>query len=189
MDYSSGGMSSITNTVTGLTLNWTHCANRLRYAESDILHILDCDYPDQVVNDEAEVIAAKSPIDGERASVDVDMCFTQALIANLRRVSDGTVSAANLHGRLMRGTHGMDLRGTPFYAEKWRRTSCVLQRMQGHGQPDKGKLHAPIGDDDTRILVGVTLHETMSLVEIYELEYWLREQLLLMRICRMRTSS
>jgi hypothetical protein len=177
MDYSSGRMSSITNSVTGPTLNWTHYAHRLTYTKADVLHILDCDYPDQVVNGDAEVIAASSPMDVEQTGVDADMCFTQALIANLRRVSDGTVTAANLHGRLMRGTHGMNLRGTPFYAERWRRKSCVLQRMQGHGQLDKGKLHAPIGDDATRILVGVTLHETISLDEIYELKYWLREQL------------
>jgi hypothetical protein len=176
-ETSSGALNSTGDALVEPTVNWTHSVSGLDFAQADVLHILDCCYADQAATGSAEVLAATSAV--EKAGSDLDTSFTKALITELQRSSTGIMSAARLHGELMRSKDDTSLLATPYYAERTGRASCTLRRMQAHGQyhgksvvpGSQGKRKAKT--DETRIIVGVTVKETLGRRDVDGIKKWL----------------
>jgi hypothetical protein len=75
----------------------------------------------------------------------------------------GVMTAANLHGRLMRKSGA----GAPFYKERWNRKSCVLRRLDDASMQSKSEDGSREGK---RILVGVAVQEDL---DVQTLTTWL----------------
>jgi hypothetical protein len=129
------------------TVDWTLCTSGLQRAGADVLHLLDCDFPVQVADTCAEIIAVS-------VTGGLETGFTRALIEELE--ANATVmTAANLHARLMRRGGAVAL----FYKERWGRESCVLRRL------DDACVQSEREDgtrEGKRILVGVAVQENLD---------------------------
>jgi hypothetical protein len=154
------GAVNNTGALEGATANWTSSTSSLQVVEADVLHILDCCYAAQASKGFAEVLAATSAT--ELAGSDIDTSFTKALINELKAASSHIVTAAQIHGRLMRGMKPNGLQYTPYHAARDGWASCKLRRMEDTVQSkDKGKA-----GDDKRILVGVTVNESLQPTDV-----------------------
>jgi hypothetical protein len=161
------GAVNNTGALEGATANWTSSTSSLQVVEADVLHILDCCYVAQASKGFAEVLAATSAT--ELAGSDIDTSFTKALINELKAASSHIVTAAQIHGRLMRGMKPNGLQYTPYHAARDGWASCKLRRMEDTVQSkDKGKA-----GDDKRILVGVTVNESLQPADVEKIKNWL----------------
>jgi hypothetical protein len=139
----------------GSALDWTLCAANLQLAGADVLHFLDCGDVAWVGDTCAEIIATAT-------NGGVDTQFMRGLIGELKD-NTGVMTAANLHGRLMRKNGA----GVPFYKERWGRKSCVLRRLDDTSVQSKSEDGSREGK---RILVGVAVQEDL---DVQTLTTWL----------------